>query len=261
MSEECSSLVLPQPSVTETALRRTLAIQQQMRARKHSRGQVMAYQGDLRAFLRDWVWTQDEARGGRIAQMPDAPYIDEVCSAILECDLLLIEKSRRVMGSWILSATGIWIAAGGQDPRWPTLMLATGHRQVIVAARKLRDLQGSAWFLRERYRFLHDQAVAHGIRDVWPEFPAATWTYTEARFANGSRINAVPSGSDALRGPGATLIHGEEAAFWPAARLAISGARPVVTNGGHFCLITTACAGTHCHDLRDGKLTSGRRGL
>lgn len=233
---------------------RLLALHDRMRVLKQGLLQSALYQRDFRRFLLDWVWTQDEERGGQVARLPDDPYLGDVCDALIERILLLAEKSRRVRGSWIACGFDLWVAAGGQDPRWPSLMLSTHNRQVVLAARKLKDFQGSAWFLRERIRFIYDQAIRRGIHEVWPEFPEFEFTYSEARGSNGARINAVPSGSDQLRGPGATLIHGEEVAFWPAAKAAIAGALPCIQNGGHIILITTPQAGTHAEQIRNGTL-------
>lgn len=240
----------------ETSAHRKLILRGRIRELEAARASAFAYQRNFHRFLLDWVWTQDEARAGRVARLPDDPYLVDVCDALIERDLLFVEKSRRVRGSWIACAFDLWIAAGGQDPRWPQLMLSTHNRQVILAARKLKDLQGSAWFLRERVKYIYDQALLHGIREVWPDFPVFAWTYAEARGSNGSRINAVPSGSDVMRGPGATLLHAEEVAFWGRAKAAISGARPIVQGGGHILLITTPSAGTYAEMIRNGKLRS-----
>jgi len=238
----------------ETGAHVVAALHDRLREIKVGAQRAGPWQTNFRAFLRDWVWTQDEARGGLVARLPEDPYLDEVCDTLMERSLLMVEKSRRVRASWIVSALNLWVAAGGQDPRWPSLMLSTHNRQVVLAARKLKDLQGSAWFLRERVKFLYDQAVARGIQEHWPEFPTCEWTYSEARGSNGARINAVPSGSDQLRGPGATVIHCEEAAFWPRAKSTIAGMLPIVLGGGHVVLVTTAQGGTHAQDIRDGNV-------
>ena len=138
------------------------------------------------------------------------------------------------------------------------LMRSIENRQVILVARRLQKLSGSAWFLRERVKFLYDQAMARGIQQAWPEFPTFEWTYEEARGSNGSRINAVPSGPDQIPGAGATLIHAEEVAFWPAAKASIARMRPTVQGGGHLVLVTTAQAGTFAEELRNGTLQRSR---
>lgn len=242
----------------ETGGHRTQALRDRLLDIKVGERRAGPWQRSFRAFLREWVWTQDEARGGQVARFPDYPYIDEVCDALLTYDLLFIEKSRRVLASWTVCAFDLWVAAGGQDPRWPSLMLSTDNRQVILAARKLKDLQGSAWFLRERVKFIYDQAIARGIQSVWPEFPTFEWTYAEARASNGARINAVPSGADQMRGPGATVVHCEETSFWPQARASLSGARPVTQGGGHIVLVSTAQGGTFAEDIRNGTIRHNR---
>ena len=207
------------------------------------------YQRSFVDFLFDLVKTKDEAAGGRVAHLPRDPYIFEMIDALMENSLLLIEKSRRVRASWIMCAFDVWIAAGGQDPRWPVLMNATGNRQIVVVSRKLQDAQGSSWFLRNRIKFIIDTLEDNNIREHWPEFPEFSWTATEGRASNGSIISAIASGADQARGVAATVVHGEEAAFWIEAKPTIESMLPVLLGGGHLVLVTTPQANSYCHKI------------
>jgi hypothetical protein len=139
--------------------------------------------------------------------------------------------------------------AGGQDERWPALMRSVRNRQVILASRKLEDLQGSAWFLRERVKFIVDELERRGIRSHWPEFPTFEWTFAEGRASNGSRINAVPQGADQMRGAGGTIIHAEECATWEQQQASIESAKLVTQGGGHMVMVTTSRVGCYLADL------------
>lgn len=226
------------------------------------------YQTSFRAFLKDCVWTADEARGGRVAQAPDWPFLDHFCDLLIERPIILVEKSRRVFASWTICAEDVWVAAGGQDDRWrgsrtdehpegePTLMFNTGRRQVYIVSRKY---ESSVFFLHRRVRFMVEQLEARNIREKWPDFPFFTWRENDAQLSNGSVITAVAQGSDQLRGPGATLVHLEELAFWEQAQQTVEGLFPIVQGGGHVVAVTTPQAATYAHDIREGTLKS--RGL
>jgi hypothetical protein len=206
------------------------------------------FQSSFEEFLFELVRTKDEAIL-RVTNLPRDPYIYEQIDAYFKCPLLLVEKSRRVRASWITCAFDIWIAAGGQDPRWPILMNSPDNRQVILASRKLENLQGSQWFLEKRIKFILDELEKNNIREHWPSFPKWEWTANEVEWSNGSFITAIASGKDQARGPGATLVHAEEAAFWPEAQSSIEGMIPVLHGGGHLILVTTPQANTYCHRI------------
>ena len=212
------------------------------------------YQRSFVDFLFDLVVTKDEAMGGMVRPLPKDPYIYEVADALITEPLLLMEKSRRVRASWISCSFVVWLAAGGQDPRWDVLMNSTGNRQIIIASRKLQDLQGSIWFLQNRVKFIVDKLEENNIRDRWPEFPYWKWTAAEVELSNGTKINAVAQGADQMRGAGGTLVYCEEGAFWTEAKASIESALPVIHGGGHLLIVTTPNAGSYCSDLVKGRL-------
>jgi hypothetical protein len=213
------------------------------------------YQRNFEHFLRELVWTTDEARGGRVARVPEWDFLSEIDELLITRRKLLIEKSRRVFASWTVCAFDLWLAAGGQDPRWPELMLGNSHRQIFIVARKF-EKPGSDWFLQSRVRTIYDQFELHGGRDHWPEFPKFAFKEGEATGSNGSHITAVAQGANQLRGPGATFVHCEEAAFWELAQPTMEGLLPTLLGGGHVVVVTTAQAGTYAQQIRDGTLNS-----
>jgi hypothetical protein len=223
------------------------------------------YQNNFRLFLRDCVWTTDEARGGRVAPAPDWLFLDDVCDMLITEKKLFIEKSRRVFASWTVCAFDVWLAAGGQDPRWkgkktdehpegePSLMRGNSHRQIFIVARKF-EKPGSDWFLQSRVKFICEQFELHGCHEMWPAFPRFQFKEGEATFSNGSTITAVAQGADQLRGPTSTFVHCEETAFWEMAQPTMEGLLPSLLGGGHVAIVTTAQAATYAQKIRDGKL-------
>jgi hypothetical protein len=212
------------------------------------------YQTDFHAFLTRLVWTKDEAAGGRVARFPEWPYIQDICDDLILRPKLFFEKSRRVLATWAACAFDVWVAGGGQDPRWPTLMYATGNRQVFLCHRKFED---SNKYLRERVWFVIDELSRRRVWDDWPDFPQWHWKEGEISASNGSLITAVAQGSDQTRGFAATALHLEELAFWENAQETVEGALHTLRGGGHVYAITTPKANTYAKHIRDGKIASG----
>jgi hypothetical protein len=207
------------------------------------------YQRSYLTFWNELVYTKDEARAGEVRKAPAWPLFRDLEDDLMRFPLQLWDKSRRVMASWFMCAFDVWLMAGGQDPRWPSLMRSTRNRQVILASRKLEDIQGSAWFVEERVKFIVEQLEERGIRKHWPTFPEFTWSFAKGVASNGGRIDAVPQGKDSIRGPGATVIHAEEVASWPQAQPSIESAKMVTQGGGHLVAITTAATDTYAADI------------
>jgi hypothetical protein len=242
MSPEALDVLLGAPKPQTKAERLVAAVR-----KKKAEVEASVYQRDFHKFLTELVWTRDEARAGVVRKFPDYPYLKDICDALIERDLLLMEKSRRVLASWVVCAFDIWVCAGGQDPRWVNsdgenvLMLSQRNRKVLVAALKQEGEQSSEWFLHERIKAILEESEAHGLREAWPSFPQWTAVSDKILFREtNSYIAAVPEGPDKLRGAGTTFIHAEEVAFWPHAKASITAALPVLQGGGHICGVTTA---------------------
>src|SRR5213079_3385439 len=113
------------------------------RARELKDPAANRYRNDFHAFLTECVWTKDEA-AGRVAPMPSYPFLKDLCDDLVTEKKLLVEKSRRVLASWTVCAFDVWVASGGRDPRWETLMSGDGHRLVWLSARQSEQAN---WFL------------------------------------------------------------------------------------------------------------------
>jgi hypothetical protein len=215
------------------------------------------YQQSFFRFLTECLWTYDEAMAGMERQWPTGADWDPMWrdweTALLCCSPLLVDKTRRVMASHIVCAFDLWLCLGGQDPRWPSLMLSTGHRLVLIQAKKLEGKTGAAEFL-DRIGKEYKLAIKHGLRDKWPQLPEAEFTFSKARFSNGSEIEAVPQGGDQIRGPGATLIHMEEVGVMEKAQQSIGSALPALSGLGHLVGVTTPNAASFAKKIRNGEV-------
>ena len=152
-----------------------------------------------------------------------------------------------------MCAFDLWVAAGGQDPRWEALLLSTRNRRVLVQSQKLEGPGGSAEFVG-RIRMLYEEAERRGLRERWPAFPAWTWAFGRGMAANGGKIDAVPQGADQVRGPGTTLLHAEELSFWDQAQSTMETALPALHPYGHLCAVTTPAAATYAARIRRGEI-------
>src|SRR5438105_1931169 len=204
------------------------------------------YQKSFTRFRTELCWTRDESRAGRVALIPDYPYLREVDDMLITKSPLFLTKSRRMLISWEVMAFSLWILAGGQDPRWvdgqgvPVLLHSTENRKVILASRKLEGENGSAEMLGERLRFLVDRFEEKGGREKWPDFPTFRWKFDRCVASNGSVCAALPQGSEQLRGSGITLGVLDEFAHWTEARSSLVSALQTLQGGGHLVLVGTA---------------------
>lgn len=216
------------------------------------------YQRSYLKFWNDLVWTKDEAQAGEVRKAPAWDLFRDLEDDLLTEPLLFLDKSRRVLASWFVCGFDVWLMAGGQDPRWPALMRSRNNRQIILAASKMEDIQGSAWFMTERVSFITQELEQRGIREAWPGWPTWFWTKESGANSIGAHINPVPQGKDKCRGPGATLIHMEEVASWSEAQPSIESAKMTTQGGGHCVALSTAQVGTYAADLVTDQI--GERG-
>ena len=218
-------------------------------------------------FLRECVWTVDEARAGEVRKWPfgvgeDGKSWDEYWrvwdEALLTRKLLFVDKTRRTMASNVVVAFDLWLLAGGQDPRWPELMRSDRNRSILIQSKKLEGETGSQAFVA-KMETLCRNFEENGGRKLWSEFPKAKFSASNGRFNNGSRVEAVAQGGQQVRGPGSTLIHVEEAGFMEEAQESIETAVPALAGGGRIVVVTTpnAMAG-YLKKLRAGELGANR---
>ncbi len=222
--------------------------------RDRLRAEANPWQHSFTRFRTELCWTKDEAGGGKVQLIPDWPYLRHVDDMLVERTPLLITKSRRTLITWTGCAFLLWIAAGGQDPRWPQLMNATGNRKCILAAQKFRGENGSSEILNERIGFLVKQFEENGGREKWPNFPQFVWTRERARLSNGTVIAAVPQGENQLRGSGVTIILADELGAWEEARASVCSALQTCRGGGHLVAISTAAYPSFAAQIVSGEV-------
>ncbi len=227
------------------------------------------YKSSFLLFLRDCVWTVDEARGGEVRRWPwgvgkDGKSWEEYWNdwdvALHKYPRLFVDKTRRTMASNVVVAWDLWLLAGGTDgkARWPELAGNDGNRSVLIQSKKLEGETGSQAFIAKIKRMCQ-HFEDRGGRELWPDFPEWEIGLTKGHFSNGSRVEAVAQGGDQVRGPGSTHIHIEEAGFMDQVQESIETAIPALAGGGHITVVTTPNANaTYLKRLRAGELGARR---
>jgi len=154
----------------------------------------------LTAFVVECCWTLDEETS-EISQIPDLPHVRYVCELWWWSRHygmpLIIEKSRRLLVSWVLSACEVW--AMGMKPE---TRIVSG----LNYAKTAQQVWRTAYMYRQsRLR------VFHGIEDcVTRGGNFLAQDVREVIFPNGSFIKGLNQESDTFQGSGFSGIRLEE---------------------------------------------------
>jgi hypothetical protein len=181
--------------------------------------------GDPWAFIRDCVWTRDEATG-QVRRYPPHAYAELLVRRWQEHALLVVPKSRRMVITWLFVAANYW--------------LARFHVQAKVAfmSRKLgkTDAEGSSELVRRAW-FIH--------RHVPALLPACEAEYAVGRltFPNGSEILALGEGADQARQHTFTSVLADEVVYWEQALETWVALRPTIEGGGRITAVSSAGKG------------------
>lgn len=204
--------------------------QEQMRLFKLLKWQE--WKENANAFVKDCVWTRDEADNGSIKRMPEKEYLFRIGTLFQREKILLIPKSRRMMMTWWCLAMCLWRA------------LFFPNQTIFVQSKKMSD---SAYLLGDdRIIFMYNKL----LRDIH-DFPKIlrknrdneSKGYASIHFDNGSSIVAVAEGPDQLRQYTASMVYCTEMAFWSSARLTWIALRPVIQGGGKILIDSSANPG------------------
>jgi hypothetical protein len=182
-------------------------------------------QGDPWLFVKDCVWTRDEA-SGQVRRYPNRAYAELLVRRWQEHPLLAVPKSRRMALTWLFVALNYWLA------RFSPLA------KIAFMARKLgkTETEGSAELVRRAY-FIH--------RHLPPTFPPCELEYNIGflRFPNGSEIVALGEGEEQARQHTFTSVLADEVAFWEKAFDTWVALRPTIEGGGRITAVSSAAPG------------------
>jgi hypothetical protein len=212
-----------------------LAIRAAARLALEQRKATTAYgaQGDPWAFVRDCVWTRDEATG-MVRRYPPHEYAELLVRRWQNTPILVIAKSRRMVVTWLFVAVNYWLAR------------FTPLTKIAFMARKLgrTETEGSAELVR-RAHFIHRHTPA--------SLPAVECEYSIGllRFPNGSEIVALGEGEEQARQHTFTSVLADEVSFWDHAFETWVALRPTIEGGGRITAVSSAGPGFFrdlCHD-------------
>jgi hypothetical protein len=213
-----------------------LAVRAAARLALEQRRATAAYgiQGDPWAFVRDCVWTRDEA-SGMVRRYPNHEYAELLVRRWQAHPLLAIPKSRRMVITWLFVSLNVWLA------------MFSPLSKVAFMARKLgrTETEGSCELVR-RAKFVVEHLPA--------SLPAQEVEYSVGllRFGNGSEIVALGEGEEQARQHTFSSILADEMAFWEKGLESWIAMRPTVEGGGKITAVSSAGPGFFrdlVHDL------------
>lgn len=174
---------------------------------------------------------------GRLIAPPEARYLKELgydgdyTARLWESCMFVGEKSRQIVGTWIICAYLLWRAK-------------FRDHQLILVQSKREDDAANLVFNKEpgigRISFLESN-LPEWLRTV--QFPRGG-AYGHLYFPNGSHIWAIPEGGDIIRSNTSSVIFSDEAAFQPEFGSSLTAALPSIKGGGQYVCISSAEPGT-----------------
>lgn len=189
--------------------------------------QIKRAKDDLLYFLDHFVYTLDEHDSVHpVKPMPmEKEYLRELASLFLSEKLLLVEKSRQMMATWLFVACCLWDAQFHEG------------RRIFLQSKKEVDADG----LIQRAKHIYNNYPEPYKGLIHAQYPAREpMAYLKLEFAkNQSILQGTPQGPDMLRQYTASLVFMDEAAFQPQLEQAIIASRPTTVGGGKLILCST----------------------
>lgn len=175
---------------------------------------------DFLFFLEHYVYTLDEHdKLNPIKKMPKKPYLKELAQHFVNERLLLVEKSRQMMVTWLACSYSLWVA-----------MFNEGKR-VFIQSKKEKDANS----ILDRIKFTYER-----LPDLMKLTYPAQSAYCKISWPKqNSIIEAIPQGPEQVRQYTASLIISDEMAFQEQAEEAFIAAKPSLTGGGQYIGIST----------------------
>lgn len=182
---------------------------------------------DLFYYLENMVYTMDEHDEKHpIKKLPMGKrYMQELVVHFLNEKLLLVEKSRQMMVTWLMVACHLWDAQFHQG------------RRIFFQSKKEKD----ANHLVDRAKIIYDNYPPAYKQIIHAQYPIKEpRSYLKMEFyKNQSIIEGTPQGADVIRQYTASRIFSDELAFQDKAEEAFIAAKPTIVGGGSFVGVST----------------------
>lgn len=172
-------------------------------------------------FLTRFCYTMDEHDDkDNFKLFPKKEYIRDLCDLFVTEDLLLIEKSRQMMVSWIMGGLALWFT-----------MYRPATRTFIMS-KKEKDADA----LIDRIKVIYERLPIK----IKEEYPVEQFTYLNIKWPKtNSIIQGLAQGPDQIRQYTASLVIMDEAAFQEKAEKTWQAIKPALVGGGKFVGVST----------------------
>lgn len=188
------------------------------------------------------IWTLDSAKlsdpKGVIKLFPPEPWLREITDIWLNCTMLAVPKSRRMMMSWL----AIWWHL------WLTMFFPGAH----VYCQSLNEQTANDEII-ERAGFIYNNIPREAFPKPRLKNDKVIWCLLSFPKLY-SFMKGIPQGANQLRGPTSSAILMDEAAFWEKGRESFAATKPSTEGGGRVTLISSAQLGWYrdlCFDTID----------
>lgn len=183
----------------------------------------------------------------------DKDYLKVVFLYMLACDRLLNPKSRQIMMSWAFAAFDIWTAMGGPCRQVVYQTKKETDAFAMVTGGKKKPGDGRMDFIIQRLPgWLKDANIASGAGNNVGELVFSPDEIDSDGLICpwfGSRIEAVPGGSDQVAGKTMTKLTEDEARYQENFMSVISIAMPALMGGGQLHVGSSVRRGTDFNAL------------
>lgn len=179
------------------------------------------------------IWTLDSAKlsdpRGVIKPFPQHPWLREMTDEWLKADppLFACPKSRRMTMSWL----AIWWHL------WLTMFFIGSH----VYCQSLNEQLANDEII-ERAGFIYNHIPDSAFPKPRLKHDRVSWCLISFPKLY-SFMRGVPQGANQLRGPTATAVLMDEAAFWEKGRESFGATKPATEGGGRVTVISSAQLG------------------
>lgn len=176
-------------------------------------------------FLTNFCYTMDEhwqEKGLKdpFQLFPKKEYVQDLCDIFVTENLIIIEKTRQMMASWIMCGLALWFTMFNQG------------RRTFLMSKKEKDANA----LVDRCKVIYSR-LPKIFKDRHPSDPDK---YLQIRWGKqDSIIEGIPQGPDQVRSYTSSLIIMDEAAFQDKAHKVFEAAQPSIQGGGKFVALST----------------------
>ena len=158
-------------------------------------------------------------------------YSPEFLDQLHASGIVMIEKSRQIMGTWICAAYLLWRGK------------YRGHQLILVQSKREEDAANIV-FAKEptvaRMSFMEYHLPKHLQTIVFPKGCSFGHLY----FPNGSHVWAIPEGGEIIRSNTSSVVFSDEAAYQPEFDRSFTAALPSIKGGGSYIGLSSAEPGS-----------------